>query len=539
MNPQGNEENPRLTALSFLSQHKERFLRDIQWDERALSVSDSFPLLGRWPWGPCYAVAAKDGYALIGNGPLVQVLSLADTGQQTVLGEFLTEALVVDIAIKDSLAFVTGSQILYVFSLARLPSLELVSEFTLPAVAPTRIQIVDTLLYVLFYSGGLTIIDVGDPAFPFVRSAVSVTEEAAFALTVSGCHAFVGSFDSPNLTTVNVCNADSPYVSSSNFTGIVVSVHTADTLLYLGTIDGTLGVYSITNPNEPELMIQIPLGSSGNSVISGISSHSGTVYVSVSKLGVISMSFDSVAYPSMLDTIPYPQAGFSGDKLWVSDELLLSPQYVGAWTVDVQDSNNMSSRSFFTTSDGCLKTVVRDGYAYIASGSTGLWILDVKNAKDVRELTNLSTGGFAVDVALLGDYAVVLNASTGVADTNSGLWVANISDPERPNIVSHHIGEVMPAAIRNRISISDSTAYITQVGGVGGGHIEVVDLREPVMPYTRSVLQVDWWPYDVVAENDLVFVASPDSGIRILDASNPDSLLEMSSASSLAMAVLI
>jgi hypothetical protein len=75
------------------------------------------------------------------------------------------------------------------------------------------------------------------------------------------------------------------------------------------------------------------------------------------------------------------------------------------------------------------------------------------------------------------------------------------------------------------------------VDAANGGHIEVVDLSEPATPYSRSILQVSWQPYDIVAQNNLIFVASPDSGIRILNSTNPDSLFAISSALSLALAI--
>ncbi len=54
-------------------------------------------LVGRWAWGPCNAVATFGDYALIGNGPTLQILDMANPTSPVIVSEYLSSGGLFDI----------------------------------------------------------------------------------------------------------------------------------------------------------------------------------------------------------------------------------------------------------------------------------------------------------------------------------------------------------------------------------------------------------------------------------------------------------
>jgi len=56
------------------------------WHKRQAAQKDSnVTLLGRWAWGHCYTVAARDHYAYIGNGAVFQVIDISNPANPTLI----------------------------------------------------------------------------------------------------------------------------------------------------------------------------------------------------------------------------------------------------------------------------------------------------------------------------------------------------------------------------------------------------------------------------------------------------------------------
>lgn len=230
LQPDDRMQTPPLGILRF---ERERFLMDLQWDERAYARSDSFPVIGRWPWGPCRAVAARDTVVFMGNGALFQVLSSPDSGQPEIIAEHITAGLVVDIAVNDSFAFVLSSNKITVLDISAIPTLTLLTEFTLPFIAPARLTLHGSYAYVLFFNGRFAVVDLSNPSSPFMRGNVFATFGDARALQAFREVAFVGGLDSEYLTVLNVHNPDSPYVVTNLPTERILRLDVSDTLLFL------------------------------------------------------------------------------------------------------------------------------------------------------------------------------------------------------------------------------------------------------------------------------------------------------------------
>ena len=120
-----------------------------------------------------------------------------------------------------------------------------------------------------------------------------------------------------------------------------------------------------------------------------------------------------------------------------------------------------------------LGLVVLDNYAYVASGETGLHVIDIADKFLPKLISTIDTYGFAQDVEVRGDYAFVANGT-------SGIQVYDILRPETPVLLSSLL---MPGDAQ-RLAFYDK--YLLVATGVAG--LQIVDISVPTSPVIASIL---------------------------------------------------
>ncbi len=194
---------------------------------------------------------------------------------------------------------------------------------------------------------------------------------------------------------------------------------------------------------------------------------------------------------------------------------------------------------------------VSGSYAYVAHGNDGLLVLDISDPTSPTVVGGVDTSGIAYNVHVSGSYAYVASGS-------GGLQIVDISDPESPTIVS----SVATPAQALGVYVSGSSAYVA--GGDSGLHI--MDISDPANPgdplsydtpgtawdvYVAgdeagdkgcvadgsdglTVMYVQPGPaitgsvdtpgeaYGVYISGDYAYVADGDSGLHIIDISDPE-----------------
>jgi hypothetical protein len=219
-----------------------------------------------------------------------------------------------------------------------------------------------------------------------------------------------------------------------------------------------------------------------------------------------------------------------------------------ASTILAQDSLNVTQRTMVTLSWGeASRVAIQGNYAYIASGKTGLRILDISDPDDPAEIGYCDTPGEANGVAVSGNYAYVADMmcdlrvidisnpshpheiawlETGtmaydvdcdenfvyLVDRWDGLKIIDISNPYQPTIVGAWTSSMSNVLC---VTIAGSSAYV----GCGSQGLVVVDIREPNSPAFLASIQTPSVPVDVFVSGDLAYVIA--SGLRILDVSEP------------------
>ncbi|MCF7811060.1 T9SS type A sorting domain-containing protein [bacterium] len=168
--------------------------------------------------------------------------------------------------------------------------------------------------------------------------------------------------------------------------------------------------------------------------------------------------------------------------------------------------------------DSAYDVVVLGEYAYVATGVSGLQIVNISNP-EVPEIVGFydDNKDWARNVAISGDYAYVTFGTDSV-----GLLVLNISDPTNPEFVSEYFTEGYP----NGISVSGNYAYIANSGN-DVSELHIVNISNPTEPQEAATYENLTRPNDIVIEGDQAFVADYEGGLKILNISDIENIQEV------------
>ena len=143
---------------------------------------------------------------------------------------------------------------------------------------------------------------------------------------------------------------------------------------------------------------------------------------------------------------------------------------------------------------------------YIASGGSGLAIVDISRPSMPTLLGSVETPGYARDVAIAGAYAFV-------ADGNSGLVVIDISDPTNPVLAKH----LDTMGYARDIELTPTHAFVAE----GFAGVRVIDISDPLNPFVAHDVATSGETVDVELAGDRAYVAARLGGFRVLDISDP------------------
>lgn len=158
---------------------------------------------------------------------------------------------------------------------------------------------------------------------------------------------------------------------------------------------------------------------------------------------------------------------------------------------------------------------IRDNYAYIATGVSGLQIVDISNPDSLYVVGFLDDmPGYASDIALRDNYALLAN-------DNAGLAIIDIEDPEHPVEYANcnNIGVV------TKISLSETHAFLACLDS-GFAVVDITDMTDPQFCRFISVEDMNL-PSDVYVYGNYALLCVGYYGLRIIDISNPDNLVEI------------
>jgi hypothetical protein len=160
------------------------------------------------------------------------------------------------------------------------------------------------------------------------------------------------------------------------------------------------------------------------------------------------------------------------------------------------------------------RVVVVENYAYIADSKNGLFIIDISNPADPKEVVAYDTSGDAQDVVVVENYAYI-------ADGESGLLILDISSPESPISV----GSYAAPGNTQGLAVAGNYAYLANnLTGLG-----IIDISNPAALVETGFFATPTpdFAFDVLLTGKYAYVTDGRSGLRIIDISDPADPLEV------------
>lgn len=460
-------------------------------------------LEGRWPYGPCRAVAVQGSRAYIGSGTVFTIVDASDPNHPTHAGEVVLPGLVEAIALDLPLAYVANGagefQVVhegtpnapYIFSSLKLwPD----SDCTVTDVAHSG-------NYCYLVDGhSLYTVDVTDPARP-VRRGWTYEVRGAYGLALRGNYAVTVGMS--GLSVVDLLDPDEPRVVGSwtEETLFRPDVEIAGNYAYVSDEYGKLHVVDVYNPMNPVRVACLePL--SGETA--GVCLGDGYAYLPAGKAGVQVVDLSNPALPALHYTHNTPgearRGTVAGGKLYLAD---------GGGGLRLFESGGVLREEGSLPAAGPIAdSCAAEALLYVADSSNGLRILDLQSTGGPTQVGFVATPGSALGVTVTGSRTAGRYAL--VADDSGGLRVIDASDPAAPSEVGSH------GTWNKALSVEASWPYAF----VGTYGLTVFDLSDPANPVQTGTTSGPCLSEDLAVAGPYVFAAGGTQGIQVFSVAD-------------------
>ncbi|NGX43822.1 MAG: hypothetical protein K940chlam7_02127, partial [Chlamydiae bacterium] len=147
---------------------------------------------------------------------------------------------------------------------------------------------------------------------------------------------------------------------------------------------------------------------------------------------------------------------------------------------------------------------ISGNYAYVASSSSGLQIIDVSNVANPTLVGSYNTPGDARGVAISGNYAYVADGYLG------GLQIIDVSNAANPTLAGSYNASRTPQGV----AVSGNYAYVAD-----HDRCLIIDVSNVTNP-TLAGSYYSPGAHSVALSGNYAYVADTVSGLRIIDISN-------------------
>jgi len=517
-------------------------------------AQDCPEMIGRWPYGPTWALDVLGDHAYFGSGKALMVADISDPAAPQVVGDILLPSFPLEFAVSGNYAYV-----------ADLDAGLRVIDISNP-VAPVEVGFLDTpgtawgvavsgnYAYVGGADAGLRVIDISNPTAP-AEVGFADTPGYAWGVTVSGSYAYVGDYDK-GLRIIDVSNPSAPFEVGSLDTpdiarGIAVSAGTA----YVADALGGLRIIDVSNPSSPTEVgfVATPLGA-WEVAVSGDYAYVTTGDWPIMRTG--SVRVVDVSAPSAPVEVAFLDTPSDATTIVIQGgNAYLANWFAGLRVIDVSTPTTPVEVGGVDVPDVARGVAVSGHYAYLADDSDGLRILDVSALTDPVEVGFVEVPS-PWDVAAAGRYAYVAAREGGlrvvdvrmpsapveagfvdtpgiawgvavsgghayVADSEAGLRVIDVGTPSAPV----EVGFIDTPDVAWGIAVSGSYAYVA----AGTAGLRVIDVSTPSAPVEVGVGEVTGTAYDVAVSDGYAYLVGTGVGLRVFDVATPSAPVEVGS----------
>ncbi len=454
--------------------------------------------VGRWPYGPAFAVAVQGDYAYLGSGGGIYILNISDPTLPTKISEIATPSVVEGLFVNNLHLYVAdyyaGLRIINVADPAN-PYEE--GYYNTPGHAYS-VYVLGSYAYVAAAWAGLRVINVADPAHPYELGYYD-TPDQAYGVYVLDSYAYVAD-DEAGLRIINVAHPANPYeVGYYDTPGWARDVYVLGSYAYVADGSAGLGIINVADPANPyEVSYYDAPDGAGGIYVSG-----SYAYVGGANAG---LRVINVADPANPYEVGYYDTPGSARDVYVLDSLAyVADLFGGLRIINVADPANPYEVGYYDTPNYATDVYVLDSYAYVAD-ENDLWIVNVADPADLYEVGHYDTPGRAYGVYVLGSYAYV-------ADGSAGLGIINVADPANP----YEVGYYDTPHNAWGVYVLGFYAYVADYYA----GLRIINVADPANPYEVGHCDTPGRAYGVYVLGSYAYVADYDAGLRIINVADP------------------
>jgi hypothetical protein len=322
------------------------------------------------------------------------------------------------------------------------------------------------------YNNGYASIAAGKEGLKMLKisSPDSITDAGIYdpydltsGLAVAGNYAFVGTYMN-DLVVYDVSDPSSPLeIASLIFPGSPIKqISVWGSHLYVPGVvrdeNNGVSVLDITNPADPEEIAYWPEPEGDSGPPFSVERYGNYAFLACALGGVEVYDVSQIDQPAFIDN----------------------------WTL----WNAATNQGF-----GVTNVKIAWPYLYAPDRAFGLYVLDISNPSNIKEVASIKTPGEAMWADISEDHRYIY-----IADGNEGLMIIDVSNPLEPVETGCYKQNLEMA---NHADVSGDYVYISDGGQTG---LHVIDVSDPAMPVEVAYHKTQGaFAHDVVVDDGLIY----------------------------------
>jgi len=393
---------------------------------------------------------------------------------------------------------------------------------TVPAYLPNivDVKVKDTYVYLIDSLYGLYVLDIKVPGYPVVVCRLPLPDGRK-AITIRENFAFVAA-GSSGLDLIDISTPSNPvfrhHISTQgNAISVAVENEWGD-YAYIANGDAGFALLDIQSLSVPASVGHLPLKGD----IWDLTVAANRVYVSMGKLGLKVVDVSDPCNPRLDYSIE--KADIGGGTILISDCCPYQGQgQDGLYLVNgsnlciFKSSNGQGKPSLMKTlagNDPIQSITIQDNYLYKVSLVQGLRIFQIGSGLN---LSSSPLGGLSL--GSMPQHITVNDHVAYVASGTEGLWIVNVENPVSPYKVSQK--SFSPSLVLDA-GAKDGYAYL--VNGSYGLTVVNVDPAHSTKPVISKAMEFkDEYLEDCFIQGDFLYAAGNTFGVWIMDLATPSS----------------
>jgi hypothetical protein len=457
---------------------------------------------GTWTYSP-YRSAISGDYLFVAVGENgLFTLNISNPSQLEVVGWAPCPDYAFDVAVVGNLAFVADEALLCLDISDPVAPIQLdyinYQEFG-HAVRSVAIQ--GNYAYAAGISD-LWIIDISNPTDLVIVGNLDIGLDYVYTISVQGDYVYAaGGYG--GVKVINISYPTQPTIVWSAAISYTTGMQVVNDNLYLFGEPG-MNIFSLENPAQPQFINTYnPLELCDGFVVGDI------VHLTAGSNGLRIMNITNPAFPFEIghctddDLYAWRVTVAQGNAFVSSINWSIWNYYNGIMAIDVNSSFYPQIVGECNSLGKCHEVTVNGTYAYITPGESEFTILNISDPSNptiVGEMNGM--WGHTMDIAISGNYAYLINGA-------AGLYKISIYPPTQPYIVTHTTG----SGLMNSLAIAGAYTYIAGFNP---------DFRILLNSSQQTCsLSLPGSPGRIALQDSIALVTCGDSGIVVIDVSDP------------------